>query len=146
MLRKGKVNTEALLLTLPSNGSSINTKYLFLCYCATSVLNSSVIFLSPSLGVSKYTRKWERLAGSWCRCARLKVVQHRSLFSSLCTRRAFAAALEFALAAPARAELCRIPPAKQAWCITAFSVIWYLHTQKSREVTTLKTSTCKAAN
>lgn len=83
MLRKGQVNTDTLVLTLPLNGSSINTKYLFRCYCATSVPNDLLILHSPSLRVSKYTRKRERLAGSWSCCACLEVVQHQSPFNSL---------------------------------------------------------------
>lgn len=110
MLRKGQVNTDTSVLTLPLTRSTINTKYLFHCYWATSVPNVLLILCSPSLEVSKYTRKRERLAGSRRCCARLDVVQHQSPFSSLYVGKSLHHSTGVC---PTRTELCRIQPTNQ---------------------------------
>lgn len=121
MLRKGQVNTDASVLTSPLNGSSTNTKYLFRCYCATSVPDDLLILRSPSLGVSKYTRKRERLTGSQRRCARLEVVQRQSPFNSLYMGKSLHGCTGVC---PTGAELHRIWPTNQTLSIE--SALYFL--------------------
>lgn len=145
MLRKGQVNTDTSLLTLPLNGSSINRKYLFRCYWATSVPDVLLIPRSPSLRVSKYTRKRERLAGSWWHCARLQVVQHQSPFYSPYTGKSLH---RCAGVCPTRTELRSTQPANQTLSIESASyssAVQYLHAWKSMRMANLKTFTQKAA-
>lgn len=93
--RKGQVNTDASVLTLPSNGSSINTKYLFRCYCATSVASALLIALSLPRGF-----KARREEGEARRCrlrrARSDLGQHPSPLSSPWWAKLCPTELEFA--------------------------------------------------
>lgn len=141
-LRKGQVNTDTSVLTLPLNGSSINTKYLFRCYCATSVPNDLLIPRSPSLGVSKYTRNRERLAGTDA------VVPARTL----CNTRARSAASRGQNSAPLSWSLPPLPPGlslagySQQSRHFLFSAIRYLRTWESAGMANLETFNWDAAN
>lgn len=95
--RKGQANTDTSVLTLPLNGSSINTKYLFRCYCATSVPNDLLIPRSPSLPRGFKVHKEEGEAGRyWRRGARSDLVQHQSPSKNLWWAKFCTTELEFA--------------------------------------------------
>lgn len=104
------------MLTLPLNGSSINTKYLFRCYCATSVPNDLLIARSASRGVSKYTRKRERLAGTDALVPTRTLCNTRARpTNSLSWAKFCTTELEFA-PLPSGAEPGRIQPALSIFC------------------------------